>query len=105
MDSSSVCLDMFSWCASAHPDNDGAAQDRVRQVPEARQRHCAERGEFFSLDLLSFHHAAACARATSMSRINDSSDFFMLLGARPKDGVNLVMEHRRESVRIRNLAE
>jgi hypothetical protein len=37
--------------------------------------------------------------------IDEGSQFFMLLGFRPKDGIDLVIEDGRRSVRMRHLPE
>ena len=87
-------LHSFSGMSAPHPDDHRARKDGIRQPPKARQSDRRVGGYFLGFDDLAFDDTPACNSSASMSGIEQSADFFVLLRLWPEHRVDLVIEDR-----------
>ena len=72
MHPTAIRLDVLTRSATAHTDNDCTAQDRIRQVAQASERHGTIGRQFLRLDCLPPHDAAAGHSAAPVARVEDA---------------------------------
>src|SRR5829696_1382150 len=105
MNTPSIGVDGFGRRAAAHPDDDRAREDGVRQAAEAGQGDGAISRNLFRLDDLAFDETPPGNGTATMPSIEKPPDFLVVLRLRPKHRVDLVVEDRRSALFAPDLPE